>query len=113
MLKMMIDYKENNVLIIFIGVLFIYSIVSLVWTEPKVLQDSQPTLQESCVTLARLAVKPERLSSWFKYCPTLPLDHLRCMIGPKWDSCDQRAPISHDQKQKKLTFFRSSWRGRL
>jgi hypothetical protein len=105
----MIDYKRNNVFIIFIVVLFIYSIVTFIWTEPKVLQRSQPTLQESCVTLARIAVKPEKFSAWFKYCPTIPLEHLRCMIGPLWSSCTQRIPLSKSQQYKKLSFFKSRW----
>ena len=106
----MIDYKENNVFIIFIGVLFIYSLISFIWTEPKVLQRAQPTLQESCVTLASMAVKPEQFGAWFKACPIIPLEHLRCMIGPKWTSCDQLAPISDTQRQEKLNFFKSNWR---
>ena len=97
----MIDYKEHNVFIIFTGILLIYSLVSFIWIEPKVLQRSQPTLQESCVTLARMALKPKQFGAWFKSCPTIPLEHLRCMIGPQWKSCDQLVPISELQRQKK------------
>ena len=106
----MIDYKEHNVLIIFIGVLIIYSIITFIWTEPKVLQRSQPTLQESCITIARMAVLPKQFGAWFKFCPSIPLEHLRCMIGPKWKSCDQLTPISDKRRQEMLKFFRSHWR---
>lgn len=109
----MIDYKKNNVFIIFIAILFIHSIITLIWTEPKVLQRSQPTLQESCVTLARIAVKPENFSAWFKHCPTIPLEHLRCMISPLWASCTQRVPLSKIQQNKKLSFLKSHWQESL